>query len=149
MSSNRDVYRLAVDPGDVHVGWAAADDNGVDSEIETGEVDASNALEFIGKKLRWARSTGRRVELVIEAYVHYPHVTHNAWSPQETSEMIGALKYIAGQMAIPWIEQGADIKKPTRAQLPARGIRQVGSGTHARDAELHLWYRILKKKENA
>lgn len=67
-----------------------------------------------------------------------------AYDNMQTSQMIGALKWIALQHSVQVVEQPAGDKKPIRAQLRGRGIKQRGSGVHARDAELHLLGFILK-----
>lgn len=89
-------------------------------------------------------------ELIIEEFILYDRdIGKQAWSKLQTSQLIGALKLIAWMFRIPVIEQGAYVKKPTRKQLKARGIMQVGKVIHEKDAELHLYYRILRRqKEN-
>lgn len=85
-------------------------------------------------------------ELIIEEFVLYDRdIGKQAWSKLQTSQLIGALKLIAWMFRIPVIEQGANVKKPTRRQLQARGIKQVGKVIHERDAELHLYYRVLRR----
>jgi hypothetical protein len=66
------------------------------------------------------------------------------WSPMLTSQLIGAIKLICRWFRIPWVEQGAYIKKPTRGQLRARGIDAGGQSIHARDAKLHYYYRTIR-----
>jgi hypothetical protein len=90
-------------------------------------------------------------ELIIEEFVLYDREYANqTWSPMKTSQLIGQLKFAArgprGSHGIEVVEQGAYIKKAIRRQLVARGIRQTGEGSHARDAELHLWYRVLRSR---
>lgn len=141
---NFDHYVLAIDPGDIHVGWAEY--NSADPPIRAGEWTADEAVERVGYELKMGIVGMLDVVLVVEEFVLYPgQDRRTTWTKQSTSEMIGALKHVARQLEVPVVEQGANIKKPTRAQLPARGIHQVGSGTHARDAELHLYYYILKE----
>src|SRR5205085_77725 len=87
-------------------------------------------------------------EVVIEAFVLYDKKYENqTYSPMQTSQLIGAIKWICVMFDVPIVEQGADKKKPTRAQLAARGIKQVGSGTHMRDAELHVYHRAIRAVE--
>ena len=142
------MIRLAIDPGDKHVGWAyeAGDFR------KAGEVGAAYAMEFVE---RWVLDAvllyGRdQVELVVEEFVLYPHEAgHQAWSPMRTSEMIGAIKHVAKQQGVPVTEQGAHVKKPTERQMVGRGIESVATGRHAKDAELHLNYRVLRAKEES
>jgi hypothetical protein len=133
---------LAVDPGDVHVGWCYGTLDG----WETGEWrpgEATNAVVYF-------MTMDLIDELVIEEFVLYEREYSNqTWSPLKTSQLIGALKLIAHWFRVPVKEQGAYIKKPTRAQMKARGVRQQGDGTHARDAELHLYYRAYREQREA
>lgn len=143
MSSTDTDFVLAVDPGDAHVGWARWTKAGV----VTGEIDAELAAGFVDVVLNVAvHHRIYRSVLVIENFVLYPgQDRRTTWNPMLTSELIGMLKWIASQRRVPVVLQGADIKKPTRAQLKPRGIKQVGSGSHARDAELHLYQYLLKE----
>lgn len=135
-------YVLAVDPGEKHVGvaaWAGA-------LVEAQEIEAREALPFAYAALESMRDKVR-VTLVIEEFRLYPHrAGPQTWAKMGTSEMIGALKWSAMQLDVEWVEQPASIKESTRRQLKARGIRQVGKGPHARDAELHLYYYLLREQ---
>lgn len=106
------------------------------------EETAERAVDAIAQVLAFKSSDA---VLVIEEFRLYPDKSEaQAFKAMKTSEMIGALKLVAKQYKVPVVEQGAGIKKATRAQLRARGIKQVGRGDHARDAELHLLHYILK-----
>lgn len=151
--------RLAMDPGDVHVGWA----------IHSGDPDLRRALTGEWRPRQACHEVkallidGEIDEIVMEEFRLYDKDYENqAWSPFKTVQLIGAIKWIAEDYGprevghcpvhgeyrgIHVHEQGATIKKATRAQLPKRRILQVGSGTHARDAELHLWHRVLREME--
>lgn len=150
---------MALDPGDIHVGWA----------LHTGLPDLRQALtgEWRPKEacraIKFMIQAGDVDEIIMEEYRLYDRKYEDqAWSPFLTVQLIGAVKWIAEDTApdrtwhcaqcgdgigIHVHEQGATIKKGTRAQLPRRGIIQVGDGTHARDAELHLWKRVLTEME--
>lgn len=137
-------FVLAIDPGDRHVGWARWRRRG--ESVVAGEVDADAGAGFVDVVLNVATRSKLPAVLVIEDFVLYPgQDKRTAWNPMLTSEMIGQLKWIASMRGVPVVLQGANIKKPTRHQLKPRGITQVGSGTHARDAELHLYHYILKE----
>lgn len=143
-------FVLAVDPGDAHVGLAGWRKSGVAEgagNVACMEIDAPEAPEEVRDILVVALRTGERCVLVVEEYVLYGGARGAAqtWQPMLTSEMIGALKFIAKELGVAVVEQGAGIKKPTRAQLEPRGIDQIGSGTHERDAELHLLHYLLKE----
>jgi hypothetical protein len=87
-------------------------------------------------------------ELIIEEFVLYTREYSNqTWSDLPTVQLIGALKHIAHMFRIPVVMQGAAIKTPTRAQVKRRKIILRGSSIHARDAELHLYYRILRRRK--
>jgi hypothetical protein len=130
--------RLAIDPGDIHVGWAYDDDH----TVTAGEWAPAECPEMVIRML----TRNQIDELIIEEFVLYDWEAQNqAWSDFKTSQLIGALKLLAHWFQIPVIMQGANIKKPTRRQLVARGIKHVGQVIHARDAELHLYYRKLRR----
>ena len=126
---------LAVDPGDIHVGVAMWRDE----EAIAYEVDAEFWLTQFNKILEF-------LELVIiESFVLYPgRASAQSWSPMQTSEMIGAMKWIAQQAGVPIVMQGANIKIPTRRQCAARGINVAHRSNHAADALVHLWYYLLR-----
>jgi len=136
-------YVIAVDPGDRHVGlaiWA-------EGYWWTEEVDADEAATVVDGKLYDIGGGRTAMTLVLEEFRLYPDKAGaQAYSPMETAQMIGALKWIAKERGAQVVEQGAGIKKATRAQLGARGIKLVGTGSHARDAELHLVHFLLKEK---
>lgn len=130
--------RLAIDPGDKHVGYAH-DFNG---EVESGEwtpAECTNAVvHFMTQELV--------DELIIEEWVLYEwEKDKQVWSDFKSVQLIGALKLIAHWFQVPVFMQEATIKKPTRRQLQARGIKHVGKVIHARDAELHLYYRRIRR----
>lgn len=134
-------YVVAVDPGDKHVGVATW----VSGELAPVcvEIPAGNAANEIAAMLRHAITTGHKVHLVIEAFQLYADKAEaQIGSSMQTSQLIGALKYIAGQMEIPVTEQGALILTATKAQLKARGIKLSGS-IHAREAGCHACHFIL------
>lgn len=133
---------LAIDPGDVHVGYAHM--NSDETIVVTGEWTPAEACQAVITMM-----TQNLVdELIVEEFILYDRdIGKQAWSKLQTSQLIGAFKLIAWMFRIPLIEQGAWIKKPTRKQLQARGIKQVGMVIHERDAELHLYYRVLRRKK--
>lgn len=133
---------LAIDPGDKHVGWATWF-HWSTSTFGAGELAASAALPWIEHQLLVTSSASRLV--VIERFVLYEHkAAEQSWQPMQTSEMIGAIKWMCSKYQVPWTEQGADIQKPMEAQLRARGIDLLQKGRHAKSAQLHLWHRLLK-----
>lgn len=153
------VRRLAIDPGDRHVGWVVA----CDTEI-TGAGVCGQA-EFIRMLEEWLTCECLD-EVICEDFVLYPwKAAQQGFNEFLTSQLIGVIKYLcvggpastagAGRgdglffKPVPYIGQGADIKKGTFAQLKARGVKPSMIGSvptnerqHAKDAQAHLWYRI-------
>lgn len=86
---------------------------------------------------------------IIEEYRVYPDkaLTHSG-KTIPTAECVGALKYIARSCGMMVVEQQASIKKPTAGMLAGRGIELIGTSRHAKDAELHLWHRVLRSEYN-
>lgn len=133
--------RLAIDPGDRHVGWARILDSGL---VRTGEWTPSECCD----QVIWLMTRNLVEELIIEEFVLYTREYSNqTWSDLPTVQLIGALKHIAHMFRIPVFMQGAAIKTPTRAQVKRRKIILRGPSIHARDAELHLYYRILRRRK--
>jgi hypothetical protein len=134
------IRHLAIDPGDIHVGYAY---DGQSDGVIAGEWTPKECCENLVQML-----TRNEVdEIIIEEFVLYQQEYANqAWSPMLTSQLIGAIKLVAYWFRIPMIEQGAYIKKPTRAKMRRLGIEHVGSVIHSMDAELHLHYRRLREE---
>lgn len=136
-----DKRRLAIDPGDIHVGYARNLPGGA---VESGEWRPGEACNQIIHLLTHDEID----EIIIEEFVLYEdRAKEQSWSKLLTSQLIGALKLVAYMFRIPIVEQGAYIKKPTRAQLAGRGIALNRGSIHSGDAQLHLWYRILRMKQ--
>jgi hypothetical protein len=131
--------RLAIDPGDVHVGYAY----GERDVTKAGEWTPEECVENLVQML-----TRNEVdEIVIEEYVLYQQEYANqAWSPMLTPQLIGAIKLVAHWFRIPIVEQGAYAKKPTRAKMKRLGIRHVGTVIHSMDAELHFHHRRMREE---
>lgn len=84
-------------------------------------------------------------ELILEEFILYEwEAKKQAWSNMLTSQLIGGLKVVAYFFRVPVIEQGANIKPPTEAQMRGRGIPRRANPSeniHSADAELHLVHR--------
>jgi|GEM_PF-6273639 len=65
--------------------------------------------------------------------------------PLRTVEVIGVLRFLAERSSSPFVLQSPTIKRPAAAMVRRRGIRLTGETEHARDAELHGWYYLLRK----
>lgn len=131
--------RLAIDPGGVHVGYAYGE-----NEWVAGEWTPEECVENVVVMM-----TRNEVdELIVEEFVLYEwEAKKHAWDQFETVQLIGMLKLIARWFRIPVVIQSATIKKPTRRQMAARNVKHVGPSIHARDAELHLFYRVRRRQE--
>lgn len=136
-------YLLAVDPGDKHVGWASWDRGARDA----GEVAAAEAIEKVDGLLREHAALTRL--LIIEEFRLYPWKAASlSFARMATSEMVGALKYLAATAGVPWVEQGASVMQPTLAQARQRGtlLPAAAAGRHAAAAELHLLHYLFKSQ---
>lgn len=131
--------RLAIDPGDVHVGWAYDGS----STVQAGEWTPTEAVDELVRMMTHDAVD----ELIIEEFVLYEwEAKKQAWSEMKTSQLIGALKLIAYWFRIPVFMQPATIKKPTRGKLRAKGVKMAQGSIHANDAQLHLWHRRLQER---
>jgi len=131
----------AIDPGDAHVGFAIWKSEDKEATVKGTEFPAEKFLPFFSKLI----SEGGLDLVVIEAFVLYPHRARTlGWSAMATSEMIGAVRWIAGEAGVWVVMQGADVKNVTRRQCHGRGINYKHKSGHAEDAQLHLLYCLLK-----
>lgn len=140
--------RLAVDPGDKHVGWAYAPYDAPNWDVELGEWTPTEAVD----RVVWMMTRRMIDELILEEFVLYEwEAKKQSWSHFLTSQLIGGLKVVAYFFRIPVVEQSATKKKPTAAQMRGRGIPRRATPSlniHASDAELHLVHRKLRSGIN-
>lgn len=135
---------LAIDPGDKHVGWASWQREG--NHRNAGEVTAGEPTWALLDRI-WTETGTENTVLVIEEFRLYPDKAPSlSYSRLDTSELIGALKMLARLHQVPWVEQGASIKKPTKRMAKSRAITlgAAAAGPHAADAELHLLHFLMK-----
>ena len=130
---------LAVDPGAAHVGVALI------------RRERISAKEYPAK--HWLTAYEEIIDqfdvdvVVIEKFVLYPHkAAAQSWQAMTTSELIGAMRWIASKAGVKVVMQGADIKIPTRRQCQARNIEWKNKNKHASDALLHLHYYLMHNK---
>lgn len=147
----RVTHRLAIDPGDIHVGWCYGWLDSRDQwEIQCEEMSPEECVRRLNIWLGMRVGAEQLYEVIAEEFVLYAgQDQRNVGNRMKTSELIGKLEFICGNYGTELLRQPASIKKPTRAQLRGRGIKQVGSGSHQRDAELHFWYRTLRERAAA
>jgi hypothetical protein len=150
---------VAIDPGDVHVGFAVfAQDGEHPACAYAMEVTPDEATRRVHGMLA-------RNELAVVCYERFALYADKAMSQvgseMLTPEMIGVIKYLVavhnehadGVEKSAWApdrielwSEGAHVKKAIRAQLKARGIDRVGTvGSHSGDAEEQGWYWLYKK----
>ena len=132
---------VAIDPGSVHCGVAIFEKGACVETVELKPQDLFRMMEH-------TEVDG----VVMEEFRLYPwKAKEQTFSPLGTVETIGVVKYLCRKRGFVYVMQSAQIKTPTAAQLNARGVRfrSVGAGPHCRDAELHGWYYLLRRKEQS
>lgn len=132
---------LAVDPGEVFVGYAEFVGH------ECLNLDCGHPDEVIDRM--WSRiDAGHYDQVVAEAWRNYGD--SQAWSECRTAEVIGALRHKCRQRDVPFVTQPARIMRPGLARAASRGldlpvaaIRQLPNlhRPHARSAWIHgAWW---------
>lgn len=134
---------VAIDPGEIHVGWAEFINNRGEFYCETAEeITPDELLQRLrnGSGYNWQ-------EVVIENFTVYPHTaTALIGTDLATSRLIGRVEEICHTQGVVLIKQPAHILRTTAELLKFKRLPLVsrGHGGHARDAELHGWYRVLE-----
>lgn len=145
-------YLIAIDPGDVHVGWAEFEK--VKEQwacVLTEEYTPDQAMEIYHTLVTMSAVAETTV---IEEFRLYPdRAMQQTGSTMPTAELIGRFKQVITQAtdATELVMQPAAIKKPTIAlmkklDIKHRAVREHKGG-HAKDAETHGWYHILRTLE--
>jgi len=146
---------VGIDPGDVHCGVAVARVT-YDDATHEGQVKLTRAEEYgpddCADHLASWLLEGWVGAVAVERFSLYgDKAGAQVGSQMQTAQLIGVLRYVtrlanrgrrdAGQPEVPFVLQGADIKKGIRNQARARGIDLIpASADHARDAQLHAVY---------
>lgn len=138
---------VAIDPGGAHVGWC----EGLIYEDGTVYVDHLQEYDPDGALDRAEAVFPNADVVVIESFRLYPDKAKTlVGSEMETSQLIGALKYLARRNAREPIMQPASIKAPTESLMRHRGVRHVavtrGLGGHVKDAETHLYQYVYRNR---
>jgi hypothetical protein len=131
---------LSIDPGTVHCGLALFHDEHCDW---AQEYTPSDLLSVVEKALEDCAVS----EIVCEEFRLYPKAASMlAYDDLRTVEVIGVLRWLCSRAKVPFILQPASIKRATTAMVKRRAIELAshGAGEHARDAELHGFYRIWR-----
>lgn len=130
---------VAIDPGDVHVGFAAFND---ELCLWADETSPQGLVDYLIEELPYIDT------LVVERFQLYPHLAAKQHgSDMLTSQLIGAIRVLAYQAEVPVVIQQAALKRPTESLINHRDISRMsfGKGNHAKDAETHgyayLWRR--------
>lgn len=131
---------VAIDPGEIHCGVATWNDSDTDPHVY--EYDPELLAEVLES---WYHGSGWKPTTVIEEFRLYPwKAQEQGYSQLKTVEVIGVVRHLCRRFGVTLVEQSATIKKPTFAQLQARGVLLKGTNQHMRDAEAHGWYYQLK-----
>lgn len=130
---------IAVDPGAAHCGVAVSlDGKTCDRTLTLGPRQFEDWLA--------ALLEDDHIELVIyEGYRIYPWARdQQTWSRVETVEVIGVILWLCRRYGVEVKEQLPPIKKPTEKVAARLGWQFKKGDRHARDAELHLAYHVLR-----
>lgn len=136
-----DKVYIAIDPGKT-TGYALFDSSGI--VTFTGKITGED--KFLDE-LETLVAAGNIKVMIIEIYRNRPHMKHNNWSKNETSQIIGATKRIARKAGIKVVEQ-----EPSPALaigLKFLGISHVYAGKHVPDdvaALAHGTYYLRQQK---
>lgn len=137
---------MAIDPGGEHVGWARFDRLARDARVNAGEVTPARILAQVFELVRHHPDT----VLVIEEWRLYPQTARTQiGSDMPTSQLIGALRYIARAYGVEPVMQPADMRKVGTAWVREHRSGWAGTGDHAHDAESHGWAYLLRHAPTA
>lgn len=141
---------FAIDPGDKHVGVAFFTYRFRGGDVWRWSCDDAyqlDAQQFLRHWLPHPTDTAALGfdTIVVEQFNLYPDKANaQTGSQMETAQMIGAIKQRYQDTNINLVFQPASIQTATAAICKARGINLYPMGPHARSAQLHGWYHILK-----
>lgn len=131
------VNLVAVDPGEKYIGIAHFD---AVHDIKCADwamtIDPHQAVPML-----WQYMDDRRIDhLVVEEWRIQPGNLGAAWSTCFTAEVIGALRFYAQKLGVPFDTLPPRVKKPAEGYVRRNlALRLVGDTVHARDAELIGW----------
>lgn len=138
---------VAIDPGGEHVGWC----EGLVYQDGTVYVDHLQEYDPAGALDRAEGVFPTADTIVIESFRLYPDKAKMlVGSEMETSQLIGALRYLARRSGREPVMQPASIKVPTESVMRHRGVRHLavsrGLGGHVKDAETHLFQYVYRNR---
>jgi len=134
---------MAIDPGSPHCGVATF----VHGECTGTEEYAPKRLLALVEMRCWFQDVN---VFVCESWVPMPGgAATRKMDGVRTNRVIGVIEWLCGKYGTRLVFQQPNIKKPTAAILKAHGValKSAGAGGHCRDAELHGWCYVLRKKE--
>jgi hypothetical protein len=136
MGKMKNLHVVSIDPADKHVGvcfWLGG------SIIEAKTITPIQMCEII--------EVTQFDAVVIEEFRLYPWMAQNlGFNDMKTSQMIGALKFLANRIGSPVHMQPASIKKPAFARMKAEGFEMPKGTQHAKDAVAHgFWWHYGSK----
>lgn len=145
LTVKRPIHKLvAIDPGGAHVGWCEGLWDGRElMVVDVWEFDPEAAMQ------RAELVFPHTDTVIIESFRLYPDKAKLLiGSEMETSQMIGALKYLSRHHRCNLVMQPAAIKAPTLSVLKHRGVKleavRLKRGGHAKDAETHLHHYVVR-----
>lgn len=139
---------ICIDPGDRFCGMALFDE---DAECYATLLYEHEHSILYGNLVHWLKAHLLE-RVVVEDFFLYPDkMQQQGYSQMRTPRAIGVIEWICELAGFTkdnggYVEQGASIKKATRAIMNARGVKHVGKVVHEKDAELHGYYYFHNQK---
>jgi hypothetical protein len=136
MGKMKELHVMSVDPADKHVGMCAWIGGAIVEAKTITPIEMCAIVENVQFDM-----------LVIEEFRLYPWMAKNlGFNDMKTSQMIGAMKYLAQRNGTPVTMQGASIKKPA-FELMKHNEFELPKGTqHMKDAAAHgYWWHYGSK----
>lgn len=125
---------LAIDPGETS-GWATWDDKG--NILAMGQFKQSEQNKWLDEHIKPTLK-----EVIVEDYKNYAWQKQKKWSQNQTSKNIGAIEMICELRGVPYVLQGAAVKK---IGYKYAGLGEAPSNhaiSHQYDAIAHGEYRL-------
>ena len=99
---------MAIDPKNVHVGWARFDRIARDATVHAGEVDPARLMSILVNLARYAPDC----VILVEEWRLYPQTARTQiGSNIPTSQLIGAIRYVAQLNNLEVVMQPADMRR--------------------------------------
>lgn len=146
MTDSEEWRIIAVDPGAEHIGCSAW----VDLECTGSRTyhGPEGRQQFFGNLIFWLRNEALDEVVVEDFRLYASKAKEQIGSQLQTIRVIGVIEQLCLWAEVPYIEQEASIKKATYAIARRRGVTWKGPDVHAKDSEVHGYYRQTKGREN-